>query len=81
MNPAPLDAAGGIVVLIIGSFLVVLCLLWLFLPFVIIGKFNELIKLQKTQVGELEEIARHTRPAPTAGKPAHPRSVSADFKI
>jgi hypothetical protein len=54
---------GGVFILILGAVLIANGVLWLFLPFVLISKLNEVIRRLKSIEAESESIARHTRRA------------------
>jgi hypothetical protein len=51
---------------VIGAIIAVLALAlvlsWLFLPWTINGHLKKMVKIQEAQLGELELIARNTRP-------------------
>jgi cytochrome bd-type quinol oxidase subunit 2 len=50
-------AAGGFFTLIIGLFVLLLTIAWVIFPFIVISKFNELLKVQRHATLQIQEIA------------------------
>jgi hypothetical protein len=81
------DAAGSVLgsgfllfLVILAVVLFVNAVLWLFLPFVLISKLNQVIRRLKSIEGEVETMARNTKPAGSPGdKPSGDSPLSYHF--
>jgi hypothetical protein len=51
------DATAGLFGGILGLFVFVLSIFWLILPFIIISKFNELLKVQRHATLQIQDVA------------------------
>ena len=52
------ESVGGVIVAVIGLFILALAILWVIFPVVVLSKFNELLKFEREAMKARTEVAK-----------------------
>ena len=52
------ESVGGVIVAVIGLFILALAILWVIFPVVVLSKFNELLKIEREAMKARTEVAK-----------------------